>query len=330
MKVIRGIVLDDNGNPLPSQNLTKEEAQTVLSTIGSAAFPFALGVPLALNELYQGIQNKNPVQGLLGGAGAVLGAVPAARASVPYINKAGEKYLRQYSTPYFNTETAVSNPALLQNISLGNEAGMAASAERLNAARSAAGGQFAQGQLPVGQGAWYSTSKQAPEFNPVYSQELPKSPLKVSKMQEPMRYAAQTSENLTQEGNAVMRFVPQVIQKPSTANALLVKNISPEDIQRLGARPNFLDNYVIAARPNNEAMIVPMSSRKKVSGLLSEVKKELPDAKIKTGYARQNIDRVYMDRSGQYGQPYTAFGAQPRQSLGLLDELDALIGKKQY
>lgn len=322
MKVIRGMVVNDDGSPLPSQNLTKDEAQTVLSTIGSAAFPFALGVPLGLNEVYRGLKDNNPVQSLLGGTGAVLG-------SLPYVNTIGKVAARPFTTPYFNTETAVTNPELLQNISLGNKSGMAASTERLNAARNAAGGQFSKGEIPVGQGAWWSEAKNAPEFNPVYSQALPKSFRRVENMTEPMRYAAQTSENLTQEGNAVMRFIPQVMKDTESANALMLKNISPSDIKKLGSK-KFLENYAVAARPNNQAMIIPLdSSQIGVTGLLNDVKKAVPKAKIKTGYSNEGIDRVYMDRSGNYGKPYTAFGATPRSS-SLLDELDTLLGQQKY
>jgi len=332
MKVIRGMVVNDDGSPLPSQNLTKEEAQSVLSILGSAAFPFAVGVPLGLNEAYEGIKNRNPVQSLLGGAGAVLG-------SLPYVNTVGRVAARPFATPYFNTETAVTNPELLQNIGLGNKAGMAASAERLNTARNSAGGQFAKGDIPAGQGAWWSEAKNAPEFNPVYSQAFPRSFKRVENMKEPMRYAAQTSENLTQEGNAVMRFIPQVIKDTESANALMLKNILPSDIKKLGSK-KFLDNYAVAARPNNQAMIIPLdSSQIGVTGLLSDVKKAVPKTKIKTGYSNEGIDRVYMDRSGKYGKPYTEFGATPRPSspsqlhqndFVLLDELDRLFGQQKY
>jgi len=321
MKVIRGIVVDDNGNPLPSQNLTKEEAQSVFSNIGSAAFPFAVGVPLGLNEVKKGIENKNVTQGLLGGVGAVLG-------SLPYVNTVGKYAMRPFVNPYFNTEAAVTNPELLQNISLGNKAGINASTTRLNAARNEAGGQFAQGDIPVGQGAWWSHAKNAPEFNPVYTQKLPASFKDVLNMTEPMRYAAQTSENLTQEGNAVMRFIPQIIKDNESANALMVKNISPEAIQKLGSKA-FFNKYAIAARPNNEAMIIPLNSKDKVTGLLGKIKKASPESKVTTGYSTEGVDRVYMDRSGAYGKPYTDFGAQPRSST-LLDELDSLLGKQKY
>lgn len=282
--------------PKPSQSLA---GQTV-ENLSAALVPVA---PIAAKGLVSGIVNA-----------------PTA------INQAAEQVLRSRVKPVFNTEVAVTNPALLQNVGLDDATGMALSRERLNAARSATGSPYAQGNMSASQGAWQGSN--GFEANPVFMQELPASKGRVVD-QDYMKYAAQTSENLTQDGNGVARFIPHLLNEPYAANAAMITNITPEQLKKLG-KAGLTQDMVIAARPGNKALVMGFDdSTTQIPALMDQIKGIVPGAKFKTGISNNKVDRIYMERNPQWEgiPPYSEFGAQPRAS-GLLDTLDDRLRAK--
>jgi hypothetical protein len=264
-----------------------------------------------------------------------LAARPAARAAqqgiesvTPVINRQYEQIRRPLASPVFNTEVAVTNPALLQNVDLNNAAGMALSRERLNAARQATGSEYANAPMSVSQGAWQGT--QGFEANPVFMQELPRSMGRV-KDQDYMKYIAQTSENLTQDANAVARFVPFLLNDTIRSNAAIIKNVTPEQLKKLG-EAGLTNDMVIAARPGNKALVMGFDDEPgQIPQLIDKIKKIVPDVKFETGISRQDVDRIYMVRNpDEFGTPtYEDFGATSRPS-GLLDTLDERLRQESY
>lgn len=259
-------------------------------------------------------------------------AVRAAQRGVenitPAINRQYEQLRRPYANPVFNTEVAVTNPALLQNVDLNNPTGMALSKQRLNAARQETGSQYANAPMSASQGAWQGT--QGFEANPVFMQELPGGKGNV-KDQDYMKYIAQTSENLTQDANGIARFVPFLLNDTIRSNAAMIKNITPEQLKKLG-EAGLTDQMVIAARPGNKALIMGFGDEPgEVPQLLKKIKEIVPDVKYETGISRQDVDRVYMVRNpDEFGTlTYADFGATPRQS-GLLDTLDERLRQENY
>jgi len=264
-----------------------------------------------------------------------LAARPAARAAqqgiesvTPVINRQYEQLRRPLASPVFNTEVAVTNPALLQNVDLNNAAGIALSRERLNAARQATGSEYANAPMSVSQGAWQGT--QGFEANPVFMQELPRSMGRV-KDQDYMKYIAQTSENLTQDANAVARFVPFLLNDTIRSNAAIIKNVTPEQLKKLG-EAGLTNDMVIAARPGNKALVMGFDDEPgQIPQLIDKIKKIVPDVKFETGISRQDVDRIYMVRNpDEFGTPtYEDFGATSRPS-GLLDTLDERLRQESY
>jgi hypothetical protein len=264
-----------------------------------------------------------------------LAARPAARAAqqgiesaTPVINRQYEQIRRPFASPVFNTEVAVTNPALLQNVDLNNAAGIALSRERLNAARQATGSEYANAPMSVSQGAWQGT--QGFEANPVFMQELPRSMGRV-KDQDYMKYIAQTSENLTQDANAVARFVPFLLNDTIRSNAAIIKNVTPEQLKKLG-EAGLTNDMVIAARPGNKALVMGFDDEPgQIPQLIDKIKKIVPDVKFETGISRQDVDRIYMVRNpDEFGTPtYEDFGATSRPS-GLLDTLDERLRQESY
>jgi hypothetical protein len=264
-----------------------------------------------------------------------LAARPAARAAqqgiesaTPVINRQYEQIRRPLASPVFNTEVAVTNPALLQNVDLNNAAGIALSRERLNAARQATGSEYANAPMSVSQGAWQGT--QGFEANPVFMQELPRSMGRV-KDQDYMKYIAQTSENLTQDANAVARFVPFLLNDTIRSNAAIIKNVTPEQLKKLG-EAGLTNDMVIAARPGNKALVMGFDDEPgQIPQLIDKIKKIVPDVKFETGISRQDVDRIYMVRNpDEFGTPtYEDFGATSRPS-GLLDTLDERLRQESY
>jgi hypothetical protein len=259
---------------------------------------------------------------------AVRAAQRGIESVTPAINRQYEQLRRPLAQPVFNTEVAVTNPALLQNVDLNNPAGMALSRERLEAARQATGSQYAGAPMSASQGAWQGS--QGFEANPVFMQELPAGAGNV-KDQDYMKYIAQTSENLTQDANGVARFVPFLLNDTIRSNAAMIKNVTPEQLRKLG-EAGLTNEMVIAARPGNKALIMGFGDEPgQVPQLLKKIKEVVPGIKYETGISKQDVDRIYMVRSpDDFGTPtYADFGATPRQP-GLLDTLDETLRMADY
>jgi hypothetical protein len=259
---------------------------------------------------------------------AVRAAQRGIESVTPAINRQYEQLRRPLAQPVFNTEVAVTNPALLQNVDLNNPAGMALSRERLEAARQATGSQYAGAPMSASQGAWQGS--QGFEANPVFMQELPAGAGNVID-QDYMKYAAQTSENLIQDANGIARFVPFLLNDTIRSNAAMIKNVTPEQLKKLG-EAGLTNEMVIAARPGNKALIMGFGDEPgQVPQLLKKIKEVVPDIKYETGISKQDVDRIYMVRSpDDFGTPtYADFGATPRQP-GLLDTLDETLRMADY
>jgi hypothetical protein len=259
---------------------------------------------------------------------AVRAAQRGIESVTPAINRQYEQLRRPLAQPVFNTEVAVTNPALLQNVDLNNPAGMALSRERLEAARQVTGSQYAGAPMSASQGAWQGS--QGFEANPVFMQELPAGAGNVID-QDYMKYAAQTSENLIQDANGIARFVPFLLNDTIRSNAAMIKNVTPEQLRKLG-EAGLTNEMVIAARPGNKALIMGFGDEPgQVPQLLKKIKEVVPDIKYETGISKQDVDRIYMVRSpDDFGTPtYADFGATPRQP-GLLDTLDETLRMADY
>lgn len=340
--------LIDKRNPLMDivNSVARGAPQAVTGLVDLAALPFTVSGLLEPKQVVgsteyltqRGLLPK-PSPSLLGQttealSGAVMPLTPAAvRAAqrgvesiTPAVNRQYEQIRRPFAQPVFNTEVAVTNPALLQNVDLNNPAGMALSRQRLDAARQATGSQYANAPMSASQGAWQGS--QGFEANPVFMQELPAGAANI-KDQDYMRYIAQTSENLTQDGNAIARFIPFLMNDTIRSNAAMIKNITPAQLKKLG-EAGLTEEMVIAARPGNKALIMGFDDEPgKIPQLMKKIKEVLPKARFETGISKQDVDRVYMERTPQYeGIPsYADFGATPRQN-GLLDVVDDRIRKQ--
>lgn len=344
------MAMADKRNPLMDivNSIARGAPQAVTGFVDLAALPFTVSGLLEPKNVVgsteyltaRGLLPK-PSQSLLGQSteaisGGLLPITPSAvRAAqqgiesiTPSINRQYEQVRRQFANPVFNTEVAVTNPALLQNVSLNNPVGMALSRERLNLARQETGSQYANAPMSASQGAWQGS--QGFEANPVFMQELPTSKGNV-KDQDYMKYIAQTSENLTQDANAVARFVPFLLNDTIRSNAAIIKNVTPEQLKKLG-EAGLTNEMVIAARPGNKALVMGFDDEPgQVPQLIKKIKEIVPSVKFETGISRQDVDRIYMVRKpDEFGTPtYADFGATPRQS-GLLDALDERLRQESY
>ena len=342
--------LIDKRNPLMDivNSIARGAPQAVTGFVDLAALPFTVSGLLEPKNVVGSTEYlttrgllPRPSQSLLGQSTEAIsgGLIPITPSAVraaqqgiesvtPAINRQYEQVRRQFANPVFNTEVAVTNPALLQNVDLNNPAGMALSRERLNAARQETGSQYANAPMASSQGAWQGS--QGFEANPVFMQELPAGKGNV-KDQDYMKYIAQTSENLTQDANAVARFVPFLLNDTIRSNAAIIKNVTPEQLKKLG-EAGLTNEMVIAARPGNKALVMGFDDEPgQVPQLLKKIKEIVPDVKFETGISRQDVDRVYMVRKpDEFGTPtYADFGATPRQS-GLLDTLDERLRQESY
>jgi len=342
--------LIDKRNPLMDivNSIARGAPQAVTGFVDLAALPLTLSGLLEPKNVVGSTEYltsrgllPRPSQSLLGQSTEAIsgGLIPITPSAVraaqqgiesvtPAINRQYEQVRRQFANPIFNTEVAVTNPALLQNVDLNNPAGMALSRERLNAARQETGSQYANAPMASSQGAWQGS--QGFEANPVFMQELPAGKGNV-KDQDYMKYIAQTSENLTQDANAVARFVPFLLNDTIRSNAAIIKNVTPEQLKKLG-ESGLTNEMVIAARPGNKALVMGFNDEPgQVPQLLKKIKEIVPDVKFETGISKQDVDRIYMVRNpDEFGTPtYADFGATPRPS-GLLDTLDERLRQESY
>jgi len=136
----------------------------------SMAIP-PIGIPLGIYEAYQGYNNQNPIQGLLGGlttAGGVAGTIAKAPgAALKYAE--GQRKLSPV-----NINIEATSPSILQKASetLG---GRALSDLRYGAAQEGAaakGMKYANVPPSKVQGVWVDPASNVEEFNRVYSQNL--------------------------------------------------------------------------------------------------------------------------------------------------------------
>lgn len=159
----------------------------------------------------------------------------------------------------------------------------------------------------TGQGAWAPESGMV-ELNPAYTMQLRNPPNSrsgnVLDDTEIMRLVGQTSQNLMQDANAVGRFVPQRMTDYSTANALEVRGLTPQDIRQLGAKGEF----VVIDRGNGRVHIKNWGDNPGVRPLVNEIKSVNKKAKIKGGRMDDDIDNVFlMAREDKLGRPRYPF-----------------------
>jgi hypothetical protein len=240
---------------------------------------------------------------LLKGARAIPGAIDRA---APKINKATEDLLRRSAKPVFGTEAAVTNPPFLRGSAsaLNDPAFVAQGRRAVQEAQAAAGGPYAGQPITTGQGAWMGS--EGLELNPLYVQTMPAQKGSVRENKELMRYVADTSRRLNQDANAVGRFVPQLVQDPSAANAMMLRNVSPADIRAL-AEAGLTDEMVLAARPGNTAFVAGFGNEFSPAKAMSQIRSVVPNAKPTYGKSMEDLDRVFMIKKGDYAPNYSEF-----------------------
>lgn len=258
MKVIRGLVVDDNGKPLPNvPQLTKKDIKEMAQLAASGAsmvYP-PIGIPLGAYEAYQGYANQDPIQGLLGGltaAGGVAGTIAKAPgAALKYAE--GQRKLSPV-----NINIEATSPNILQKA---NEtpAGRALSDLRYGIAQeSAASKGMKYANIPPSkmQGVWVDPKTGAEEFNRVYSQNLgPINRMNIEKSGPLSEYAKSMGGDLGQIGIGAARFtkIPMNLNKDA-ATGLLYENVTSKQIIAAGKKLNPKE-IVVSATPNGGMLV---------------------------------------------------------------------------
>jgi hypothetical protein len=258
MKVIRGLVVDDNGKPLPNvPKLTKQDVKDMAQYAASGASMAIppIGIPLGIYEAYQGYNNQDPIQGLLGGlttAGGVAGTIAKAPgAALKYAE--GQRKLSPV-----NINIEATSPNILQRA---NEtpAGRALSDLRYNTAQEAAadkGMQYANIPPSKMQGVWVDPTTGAEEFNRVYSQNLgPIDRMNIQKSGPLSRYANSMGGDLSQIGVGATRFtkIPMNLNKDA-ANGILYENVSSKQVIEAGKKLN-PKGVVVSSTPEGGMLV---------------------------------------------------------------------------
>jgi hypothetical protein len=258
MKVIRGLVVDDNGKPLPNvPQLTKKDLKEMAQLAASGAsmvYP-PIGIPLGAYEAYQGYANQDPIQGLLGGltaAGGVAGTIAKAPgAALKYAE--GQ---RKMSPVNINIEA--TSPNILQKASE-TGSGRALSDLRYGTAQQGAAGkgmEYANIPPSKAQGVWIDPTTGAEEFNRVYSQNLgPINRMNIQKSGPLSQYAQSMGGDLGQIGIGAARFtkIPMNLNKDA-ATGLLYENVTSKQIIEAGKKLNPKE-IVVSATPNGGMLV---------------------------------------------------------------------------
>jgi len=304
MKVIRGLVVDDNGNPLPNvPQLTKQDIKDMAQYAASGAsmaYP-PVGIPLGAYEMYQGYANQNPIQGLLGGlttAGGVAGTL--AKAPGAALKYAEGK--RKLSPVNINIEA--TSPNILQKA---NEtaSGRALSDLRYGTAQQGAAGKGMEyANIPPSkvQGVWVDPASNVEEFNRVYSQNLgPINRMNIQKSGPLSEYAQSMGGDLGQWGVGATRFtkIPMNLNKDA-ANGILFENVSSKQIIEAGKKLN-PKGGVVSATPNGGMLVFDPNGAMSAKQLAKELKGVAKSPKYGL------LDSAYFDTSaagqGAYMNP---------------------------
>lgn len=304
MKVIRGLVVDDNGKPLPNvPQLSKQDIKDMAQYAASGAsmaYP-PIGIPLGAYEMYQGYTNQNPIQGLLGGlttAGGVVGTL--AKAPGAALNYA--KGQRKLSPVNINIEA--TSPNILQKA---NEtpAGRALSDLRYGTAQQGAAGKGMEyANIPPSkvQGVWVDPASNVEEFNRVYSQNLgPINRMNIQKSGPLSEYAQSMGGDLGQWGVGATRFtkIPMNLNKDA-ANGILFENVSSKQIIEAGKKLN-PKGGVVSATPNGGMLVFDPNGAMSAKQLAKELKGVAKSPKYGL------LDSAYFDTSaagqGAYMNP---------------------------
>jgi len=304
MKVIRGLVVDDNGQPLPNvPQLTKQDIKDMAQYAASGAsmaYP-PVGIPLGAYEMYQGYANQNPIQGLLGGlttAGGVVGTIAKAPgAALKYAE--GQRKLSPV-----NINIEATSPNILQKA---NEtaSGRALSDLRYGTAQQGAAGKGMEyANIPPSkvQGVWVDPASNVEEFNRVYSQNLgPINRMNIQKSGPLSEYAQSMGGDLGQWGVGATRFtkIPMNLNKDA-ANGILFENVSSKQIIEAGKKLN-PKGGVVSATPNGGMLVFDPNGAMSAKQLAKELKGVAKSPKYGL------LDSAYFDTSaagqGAYMNP---------------------------
>lgn len=304
MKVIRGLVVDDNGKPLPNvPQLSKQDIKDMAQYAASGAsmaYP-PIGIPLGAYEMYQGYTNQNPIQGLLGGlttAGGVVGTLAKAPgAALKYAE--GQRKLSPV-----NINIEATSPNILQKA---NEtpAGRALSDLRYGTAQQGAaskGMEYANIPPSKVQGVWVDPASNVEEFNRVYSQNLgPINRMNIQKSGPLSEYAQSMGGDLGQWGVGATRFtkIPMNLNKDA-ANGILFENVSSKQIIEAGKKLN-PKGGVVSATPNGGMLVFDPNGAISAKQLAKELKGVAKSPKYGL------LDSAYFDTSaagqGAYMNP---------------------------
>lgn len=304
MKVIRGLVVDDNGKPLPNvPKLTKQDVKEMAKYAASGASMAIppIGIPLGIYEAYQGYNNQDPIQGLLGGlttAGGVAGTIAKAPgAALKYAE--GQRKLSPV-----NINIEATSPSILQKASE-TPSGRALSDLRYGAAQEGAaakGMQYANVPPSKVQGVWVDPASNVEEFNRVYSQNLgPINRMNIQKSGPLSQYAQSMGGDLGQWGVGATRFtkIPMNLNKDA-ANGVLFENVSSKQIIEAGKKLN-PKGGVVSATPNGGMLVFDPNGAMSAKQLASELKGVAKSPKYGL------LDSAYFDTSaagqGAYMNP---------------------------
>jgi len=282
--------------------------------LGEKTFNATEGLPPEVRGLLSAAAYTLPqflsLGGLLGGTRTGRGLLNATRTPMN----------RRFTKAIFPTETAVTNPKTLLNVDLNDATGISKSMNRLEGAVKEAGGPYSKGSFSKGQGVWPDEVTGQMQYNPVFMQKM-KVGDNLSNNDEALRYMAQVSENLKQEGNSIVRFNPHYFNDLDKGDSLLLNNVSNESIKKLGDKLG--KKLVISARPGNKAFISSFDGGMNAKGLLADVKTVIKKPKYKTGISKPGQDRIYANPSGEWADfSYSELGAVPRsENLNFLDIL---------
>jgi hypothetical protein len=260
-----------------------------------------IGIPLGAYEAYQGYANQNPIQGLLGGLTAGLGALGTV-AQAPGMALKYAEGQRKMSPVNLNIEA--TSPSILQKASE-TAGGRALSDLRYGAAQEGAaakGMQYANVPPSKVQGVWVDPASNVEEFNRVYSQNLgPINRMNIQKSSPLQEYAQSMGGDLGQWGVGATRFtkIPMNLNK-NAANGILFENVSSKQIIDAGKKLN-PKGGVVSATPNGGMLVFDPNGAMTAKQLASELKGVAKSPKFGL------LDSAYYDTSaftqGQYMNP---------------------------
>lgn len=240
-------------------------------------------------------------------------ALGLGRAAPRAVNAIARPLMRAMAKPVMGIEATSKVPLSLEQ-----------ALHRFNIARDESMSPHASRPFQVGQGAW--EGENGMEHNPLMMQSMPRTMRDLINRPDYMQYLAQMGSNLDQEGAPISRFVPNLINTPKSANALMAHGVDSEALKAIAGKLG--SGYAVAHRPGNKALVFSLGDEPNWEDLAGQIRPM--SSGVKFGRSDPLKDRVILSKTPWGDATYGDMGAMERSPVYRKYEDNLMGGALNY